>query len=375
MSLKINQIDVNSSQSTRYHYIDLIEFIAIFFVVLYHSTTYSYSWFDNNTVFSYIRYYLHGLLSTGVPLFLFANGYLLFNRSFNLKRHIVKIIKITVITILWGAITIVLLSCIKNKHLSITDFFTYLWTWKVGWIEYLWYMGYLVGIYIFFPLLKTTFDYNRKAFILFTIICAVLSFGNVLMSHVSTIALKIVGQSNNGVMNINWFNIFNPFRGLVHYSFGFVYFCVGGLAHSLIDRFHNISRRKVFIICAILLMLSCLGLFFTGVTLSNISTEVWDVVFEGYATIFTFVNVLTIFVLSLTYNGKITLIKTISISTLGIYFIHEILVHSTRDFFIQYSFFSTFWGASVYAFTILISSTFITILFRRIPVVSKLFIV
>lgn len=80
----------SSISTDRWNYIDLMEFIGIFFVLIYHSTTYSCSWIEDGTALSFLRYYLRTILSTCVPLFFFVNGYLLFNRSFNLKKHIIK---------------------------------------------------------------------------------------------------------------------------------------------------------------------------------------------------------------------------------------------------------------------------------------------
>ena len=43
--LKMENIQ-NSQASKRWDYIDLLEFIGIFFVIIYHSTTYSYSFIE-----------------------------------------------------------------------------------------------------------------------------------------------------------------------------------------------------------------------------------------------------------------------------------------------------------------------------------------
>ena len=89
-------------------------------------------------------------LSAGVPIFFFCNGYLLLNRRFCLKKHEFKIVKIIALTGIWGMINIFLIMVIEKEHLSIAEFMDYLWTWHYGWINYLWNMGALVCIYIFF---------------------------------------------------------------------------------------------------------------------------------------------------------------------------------------------------------------------------------
>lgn len=98
---------------------------------------------------------------------------------------------------------------------------------------HLWYMGALVCIYILFPLLKVVFDNSRKVFIYFTVVCAILTFGNELINHFITILLNTAGLYE-GIIDVNWFNDFNPFRNIFGYAF--VYFCVGGLAHDFVKK-------------------------------------------------------------------------------------------------------------------------------------------
>lgn len=77
--------------SKRLTYIDLLESIAIFFVLLYHSRLYATDFLSDSSISNYISYFSTTILSTCVPLFFFANGYLLFSKPFVLKKHIFKI--------------------------------------------------------------------------------------------------------------------------------------------------------------------------------------------------------------------------------------------------------------------------------------------
>lgn len=78
----------------RWSYIDILECIGIIFVIMYHTSTYNYDCLETNNALYVVRYLSRSLLSTCVPLFFFANGYLLFNRKFDLRKHIYKILKI-----------------------------------------------------------------------------------------------------------------------------------------------------------------------------------------------------------------------------------------------------------------------------------------
>ena len=362
-------IQVTISKTDRWHYIDLIESIAILFVIIYHSTTYSFSWMENSSALFYIRYYLRTILSTCVPLFFFANGYLMLNRSFDLKKHIIKIVKIIVLTLIWSIITLILLMPpIKNEYLSVRELVVYLQHGK-GAINHLWYMGALVCIYIFFPLLKISFDNYRKAFIYFVIICAIMTFGKTFICNYGSIVLNKFGV-HEGIINANCFNMFNPFRGIRGYSF--VYFCIGGLAHDFVNKLQDISQKKISTIAMLTIALSCFGLFMTGIALSNISGKMWDVVWSGYDTIFTLVNVCMIFVLSVFYRGNSKIIRLISINTLGIYFIHAIIINFTMEFMKTIPFVQSFIGCIVYSLLIMFICLILTQILIRIPIVKKL---
>lgn len=63
----------------RYDNIDMIEFLGMLFVLVYHSRTVEFNILKNPNVWTYVNYLIRPILSTGVPLFLFANGFLLIN--------------------------------------------------------------------------------------------------------------------------------------------------------------------------------------------------------------------------------------------------------------------------------------------------------
>ena len=73
----------NNLTSNRILYFDYLEVLAIFLVVSIHR-----SWFD----LSYSASILSIICSICVPLFFMVNGALLFHRSFDLKKHIHKIV-------------------------------------------------------------------------------------------------------------------------------------------------------------------------------------------------------------------------------------------------------------------------------------------
>lgn len=217
-------------RQTRLFFIDLLESIAIFLVLSCHGTNYNYGFLqDSNNIIFYLRYYFRTILSCCVPLFFFVNGFLLLNRQFVLKKHIFKLFRLIILTIAWGIIDSFILMFIRNEFLSAKDFLICVWTCKRGWVHHLWYMQALVVIYFLFPLIRTVYDNRRDVFYFFTVVVAIFTFGNVAINILASITSRLM-LGNGTIYSFNWFNGFNPFRGI--YGHSFLYFCMGGIAYD-----------------------------------------------------------------------------------------------------------------------------------------------
>lgn len=346
----------------RYSNIDLIEFLGMIFVLVYHCTTYSYSFIENNSYLYYLRYYFRTILATCVPLFFFANGYLLFNREFNLKKHIVKSIKIIMVTVIWAIIGVFCIMLIEQEPLTLVEFIKYVVSLHHGWINHLWFMEALIFIYIFFPMLKRMFDSHRKVFVYLTIIMTVFSFGCPTINHFRTIL-------SGGLGSVGMVYSYNVFYKIKLYAFS--YFCIGGLMFSLQDpiAYFLTKKRKL---CAILVMaICCFVLCFVGVIYSRKMGTIWDVVWNGYDTIPTLLNVLLIFVLSVSYKNNYKIIKYISCNTSGIYFVHPIFIHLLAPLVKTCSFLCTYIGAIFYAVVILLLSLGIICIIKKVPMIKN----
>ena len=358
------------TKSKRYSHIDLLECVGIFLVVLYHSTTYKYDWMQTRSIVDFSRYFMRTILSTCVPIFFFANGYLLLNTNCDLKKHIYKSIKMVALAFVWGLIGILAIMPLEGESFSLKEICNNLWHWQpIGWINHMWYIGALICIYIFFPLLKNAFDNNRKVFIYFTIICAILTLGNTLLCQIGSVFADIFFEKNT-VYFVNVFNIFNPFREIFGYSF--VYFCIGGLAAEYKPKLEHISQKKRNIVSLITIIICCTLSTTMWAFISIKIGHIWDVVWSGYDTIFTLITLVAVFVLSLSYTADNSIIQTISTNTLGIFFIHYIIIHLTRNHVIKFAFMRTFTGNIFYAFGIIFISLGITLLLKQLPVINKL---
>ncbi len=351
-------------------WVDWLETIGIFFVILYHSTLYSSDFLSDPSPIIYLRYFLKTILSSCVPLFFFANGYLLFNKPLNLKKHIKKTIRYIFLAFIWGAITMLLLMPIRNEYLSKGELFWAVIQWKQGWINHLWYLGTLVCIYIFFPLIKIVHDNNKKVFYYFVIAAFILTFGNVILNHFHTMVFFFIDGTTT-IQGYNFFNIFNPFREI--YGYSLVYFCCGGLISSdYIDRTLHISvkiRNTISILC---IFLSALGLGGIGILYSSMSNKMWDIVWNGYDTIFTFIIVISIFVLSLNCKKQHRMISLISKNTLGIYFLQGIIIALTRPIIQTIPRLCCFSFNLIYAAAVLLICLGITVIIKKVPLLKMI---
>lgn len=353
----------------RYAHIDLLESIAIFFVIIYHSRLYSSDIGNDTTLFKYLEYFFNTVLSTCVPLFFFVNGYLLFSKDINLKKHTLKIIRFIFITIVWSVFYLLFFLIIKGEPFSIrTIVFGVLnMNIKHG-LNIMWFMGAMVCIYILYPALKSLFDLNRKAFVWFAIICAIFTFGIVAGQQISDISTVLLNHRVS-IVNHDLVKMFNPFKGI--YGYSIVYFCFGGLIHTFEGKIRAITRLKRNTISAIGLFLSSGLLFLLGLFYTSFNNSTWDVVWYGYDTIFTFANVFFIYVLSLNYEKNYQMVKNISCNTLGIYFIHNIIVIYTKPL-LNISIFGNIPSTVCYALIVLAISLVISILIKRIPIIKHL---
>ena len=98
--------DCNMNKTKRIDNIDLLESIAMFFVIVYHTKSdISHNILEEHSTVDNIDYCVRSILSTCVPLFFFCNGFLLFNRPFDLKKHLTKTFKLFALALIWGSLS------------------------------------------------------------------------------------------------------------------------------------------------------------------------------------------------------------------------------------------------------------------------------
>lgn len=355
----------------RFDNIDLLKVFAIFCVVLIHSFWVKVDFWNTHSISSYLHYFSRTILATSVPIFFFCNGFLLFRKKLDLKKHICKTIHYIAITYIWAALTMYLLMPVKDEYMTPGQVFYSIGEWKLGWINHLWFMGPLVCIYIIFPILKTAVENNEKLLVYITVIVAFCTMRQKTVNMV----LTIVHQQS---MVEQFLDILNPFTE--RYDWAYVYFCLGGLGCLYQDKIHECffhNRKKWNVLWTLVLIAACGGWFAYGVFMSEMICGHWNLVWEGYNTVFNVLSVLALYSLSLNYcvrkdNWFTKGIRIVSSNTLGIYFIHMVFVYMTKDYFTTGIFENNFLVQILYVLAILGMSIVITLGVKRIPVVKYL---
>ena len=357
----------------RYNYIDLMKVVGIFFVIVYHSRLYNNDFMIENNIANYIMYFFKAIVSTCVPIFFFVNGYLLFKKEFDLKKHLKKMLKLVLLSFLWELILLISYLYITNQKIYISSslILSYLSLDINYCLTIFWFIGALICIYLFFPLLKEVYDKNKKIFKYFVVVAFIFTFGVKALQEILNTIGYLTNTSESLKLDYEVFKMYNPFIGT--YGYTFVYFCLGGLIHDYENKILDIPKSKRNTISFSIMILSCCALFSIGIYHSNVlDLKTWDIVWNGYDTIFTLFNVIAIFVICLNYNKENKIIMSISKNTLGIFFIHVILIEATKKYIIISNAYIESSYKIVYCICILLICNLICTLLKKISIIKNM---
>lgn len=354
--------------ASRLAHIDLLECIGIFWVVFVHGTLYRYDYLVFDSLPVYLTAFLRAPMSACVPLFFFANGYLLFGRPLDLKKHCKRLVRMVFLCFFWGSVLIFVLQPIYGQRLSWEEFWYNLSNWRKGYANHLWYMGALVCIHVFYPLMKQAYDTNKKVFYYFVAICALMTFGNTFLNEARTLLGRFLLKERT-VYNASYFNMFNPFHAN---AYAIVYFCTGGIVFSLREKIEAVPARKRNFAAIAGLVISSIGLALMCILFSRMKQKLQDVIWTGFDTVFTYVIVLCLYVLCLNLKKEIPLIRLISVNTLGIYLLHVVPNWALAPLAGEIGFLCTVPGSIVFSLFILFVSLGACLVLKKVPVLKRL---
>ena len=312
--------DSETNKKKRYDNIDLLKLISIFMVISMHIPLFFTDFINTHSINCFVQFGLR-LISDGVLIFIFVNGFLLINKPFDLKKHIYKIIRMFFILLLWGTINVIIKSIIRQENLSITKIISEVLSLKLPhpYAGFLWFLQSLIGLYILSSLV------------------------------------------------LNNFNRINPYVNTMFLC----YFILGGVVYEKRNIFEN---KKNITIAVILGILSWIIAIIYGYAISKLLNKTYN---DGYNynQIFLMITVIGLYALSTLYKNKNNnlinrFITSIGKNTMGIYLIHSIILEITKKYVNVFSL--HFYQRLIISIGVLICSWIISIGIMKIPKLNSI---
>ncbi|MBP3831478.1 MAG: acyltransferase [Clostridia bacterium] len=363
-----NMIRNEMNNKKRYDNIDLLKFIAIFMVITLHVPLYFTDFIKTQNIENFIQFSFR-LISEGVLIFIFVNGFLIINKPFDLKKHIKKVIKVFFIMIFWGIINVIVFSLIRNETLSINKIiketlnlkFTHLYS------GHLWFLQNLISLYIFFPIIKIVHDSNKKVYNYLAITMIFFSVGINFLNSICQLICKLSNIENLSAMILNNFNKINPYIN----NMFLCYFIIGGIVFEKKNIFEN--KKNVFYAVMLGLISWIIAIAF-GYTMSKLNNKTYTENFN-YNQIYLIITIIGLYALSTLYINKNNnllnrFITSVGKNTMGIYLIHCIILEILKKYINIWN--ASFFQRFVISFDVLLISWLISIMIMKIPKVNKI---
>ena len=363
-----NMIRNEMNNKKRYDNIDLLKFIAIFMVITLHVPLYFTDFIKTQNIENFIQFSFR-LISEGVLIFIFVNGFLIINKPFDLKKHIKKVIKVFFIMIFWGIINVIVFSLIRNETLSINKIiketlnlkFTHLYS------GHLWFLQNLISLYIFFPIIKIVHDSNKKVYNYLAITMIFFSVGINFLNSICQLICKLSNIENLSAMILNNFNKITPYIN----NMFLCYFIIGGIVFEKKNIFEN--KKNVFYAVMLGLISWIIAIAF-GYTMSKLNNKTYTENFN-YNQIYLIITIIGLYALSTLYINKNNnllnrFITSVGKNTMGIYLIHCIILEILKKYINIWN--ASFFQRLVISFDVLIISWLISIMIMKIPKVNKI---
>lgn len=347
-----------------YDNIDLLKFIAIIMVITQHVPLFECDFIKSGNIGNAIQLFFR-LLFSGVPIFVTVNGFLMLQKeSFDLKKHIIKTIKMFILTCVWAFILIIINLLFDKTPINRTlviDLFVKTRSGSLYTAE-LWFMQYLVGINIIYPLIWNIYKNDKKTYYYLFLVIVLFTLGINVIEIIQNIITK---QANRNTIQLfidylEEFNLLNTDHWFI------LYFMLGGVIYDQYD--YLIKHKRTIVILGIC---SWVATFIYGYFLSVRNNVFFG---EHYSStiIFNIVIILAWFMLADSYKDKNIITKCIKIvgtNTFGIYVMHSFIIRVVRLIFTSGMFADR---CFITVFTLIIC-TLLTKILRKIPFVSILF--
>ena len=311
----------------RIEYIDIIETIAIFFVVYIHNNT-----IIGTTSMANISLQFSSIIS--VPLFYMCNGTLLFSRKLNIKRLYRKSLMVFISIILWKIIYALLSIGPKFFKIEKKEIFYYIIAnnfLKGTYVPagHFWFTNKFIALHTIFPIIKIIYDnYN----FMMKYIYLYLFFFNFIYIEINEWLAIFCKKYKFECFNINPLNDYYPLKN----GNTFFYFLIGITFHNKFYNKKNSFLTKVLLfisfILSVIFLIYCKYVQLGGTLKGNwirlhfdyyrLSTVLMSSSFYCFICSINFSN----------YNILNKICSFISIRTMNIYIIHFIIGMKYGDY-------------------------------------------
>lgn len=354
----------------RIYYFDLIKCLASYLICLSHFGTLDTDIIERQDPGVYFNYFLQGLASVGVPIFLMVNGAFVLNKNYPASKIFYRAKSYVLLYLIWGALTLLILAPLFNDRYTMGSFLLAVFDRKLGRTNHLWFLMAMTYLYLLFPFFKALYDKGDKVYTRYLVtIIFVCTFGYVLINGLLHTAGFFLNSPALKRADINAFFLFNPFDQW--YAYTLVYFISGGLLAKKIALFNY--RSGIFFA---LILISMILLFGFGLLQTHIEHKEYDLVWGGHDQITTLIMAVSIFVLcariQLQNPKVIEATRIIGTNTLGIYFIHMPLGYWLTDYYKNLAISDYLFADVLYALLLMITSLLLSMTLQKIPVVSRL---
>lgn len=342
----------------RFHNVDLIKAIAIFFVIMIHNYRAPVNFVINPGIKTYISFILR-LMIEGVPLFVVINGFLIINKKFDLKKHMKKIGKIFSIVLIWSLIYILVFS---TGNISIKEIIHNILTVNITnqYAGILWFLQNLIMLYLIYPILKITHDNNKQVYNYFFIVVAFFTLGTGILDKIFSVIELYFPNDYTGWIR-NFMQYYNPISNGAF----ILYFMLGGYIYEYKDWLLK-EKNKIYIVTLIIIATS-IGY---GILLSNTNKVFYSDNYL-YCSLAMVMYIISMFIISFKFKDNNLISKTICLigkNSMGIYLVHIGVIRLFGYVFNFVSLSKTIISSGIILFVCL----GITLILNKIPYINKI---
>ena len=298
---------------------------------------------------------VYRLCSFAIPMFFLVSGYLLIHRDVTIRYSLNKILKISVVVLLWNFLIWFVIS-IKNLifngvPIDVMSLLVSVWQGFVqqGRFWHFWYLFALMIVYLLLPVLSKYLNQcSGKRALLIWGTCAVIG---ITLQGLSEFVYHYSLQSH----------IIQSLRIWTWVQ----YFIFGGLFYRFRDKWHMKYKKWV---CVAVVLLSIGIVIYQACAYNWINSFYGELFYDSAVTII-WTGSIFVFVMNLSVNDWFgRLIGIMAPCTMGIYIIHPLLIRYIKRVFYPYTFLSSL----VYFLVLLFGSFVITYIIKKIPIVKRL---